>query len=446
MTPELDPAFSASLDEFLRIPSVSSGGADPAELARAAEWVCERVREAGGEAEQVPTPGNPLAVGRLEAKDPGAPTLLVYGHYDVQGGEPLELWDSPPFEPTVRDGKLYARGASDDKGNFLCLLHTACEMAKTGELPLNVRILSEGEEETGSNNVGDWIARDDGPADCALIYDSLMVDAETPAITIGSRGIVQLTVKVTTGKRDLHSGLYGGVVHNALHVLNSMLATVLPNQDGSLRDELRVGVIEPTAKEVESWASLPPGAGVIEESGSLVMHESSGDNYYRLTGSEPSFDLTGILGGVPDQIRTIIPATAQAKVSMRIAPGQDEEQMYEVLAGLLRDAAPAGAQVDIELHATAPPAMFDPDTPHMHAADKALEEAFGRRPVFMRIGGTLPIMAALADRGVPTVLTGVAMAEDAFHAPNESISLARLELGLAGAEALYRRLAEVPAT
>lgn len=445
MAPELDPKFTTSLDEFLRIPSVSSGGADPAELARAAEWVCDRVREAGGEAEQVPTPGNPLAVGRLEANDESAPTLLVYGHYDVQGGEPLELWDSPPFEPTVRDGKLYARGASDDKGNFLCLLHTACELARDGELPLNVRILAEGEEETGSNHVGEWIANDDGPADCALIYDSLMVDAETPAITIGSRGIVQMTVRVTTGRRDLHSGLYGGVVHNAIHVLSSMLTAVLPNADGTLRDELRAGVIEPTPQEVDSWSTLPPGARVIEESGSVVLHGSSGDNYYRLTGSEPSFDLTGISGGVPDQIRTIIPATAQAKVSMRIAPGQNEDEMYEVLAGLLRDAAPGGVDVEIELHATAPPAMFDPDIPHMHAAVQAIGEAFGRQPVLMRIGGTLPIMAALADRGVPTILTGVAMAEDAFHAPNESISLDRLGLGLAAARALYQRLALVRA-
>ena len=443
MATELDPRFSAALDEFLRIPSVSSGGADPAELARAAEWVCERVRDAGGEAEQVHTPGNPLALGILPARDRDAPTMLVYGHYDVQGGEPLELWESPPFEPVVRGGRLYARGTSDDKGNFLCLLHTACEMANAGELPLNVRILAEGEEETGSNHVADWLAQDDGPADCALIFDSLMVDDQTPAITIGSRGIVQMTVRVTTGKRDLHSGLYGGVVHNAIHVLNRMLAAVLPNEDGTLREELRAGVIQPTPPEVESWSELPPGAGVIEESGSLVLHGSSGDNYYRLTGSEPSFDLTGLTGGVPDQIRTIIPATAQAKVSMRIAPGQDELRMYEVLTDLLRDAAPAGAEVEVDLHATAPPAMFDPDTPYMRAAADALEEAFGKRPVFMRIGGTLPIMAALADRGVPTILTGVALAEDAFHAPNESISLERLSRGLDAARALYVALARV---
>jgi acetylornithine deacetylase/succinyl-diaminopimelate desuccinylase-like protein len=424
----------------LRIPSVSSGGADPQELRRAAEWVCQRVRDAGGDAEIVETPGNPLALGLLKSSAPDAPTLLVYGHYDVQGGEPLDLWDTPPFEPTVRDGKLYARGASDDKGNFMCLLYAACEMARAGELPLNVRILAEGEEETGSDNVGAWISKDDGPADAALIFDSLMVDPETPAITIGSRGVVQLTVEVTTGRRDLHSGLYGGTVHNAIHVLNHMLAAVLPGSDGRLRAELRAGVIEPTEQEIQSWDELPAGAGVIEDSGSLKLHGSSGEDYYRLTGTEPSLDLTGLSGGVPDQVRTIIPATAQAKVAMRVAPGQDATAMADVLSGLLRDAAPEGATVSVTLHATSPPAMFDPDTPIMGLAAEALEEAFGKRPVFMRIGGTLPIMAALSERKVPTVLTGVAMAEDAFHAPNESISLERLALGLRAARALYERL------
>jgi acetylornithine deacetylase/succinyl-diaminopimelate desuccinylase-like protein len=441
---ELDPAFFDRLDDLLRIPSVSSGGADPRELRRAAEWICDRLREADGEAEIVETPGNPLALGMLRASTKNAPTVLVYGHYDVQGGEPLDLWDSPPFEPEVRDGKLYARGASDDKGNFMCLLHTACEMARAGELPLNVRILAEGEEETGSDNVRTWLAQDDGAADCALIFDSLMVDRETPAITIASRGIVQLTVEVVTGKRDLHSGIYGGTVHNAIHVLNQTLATVLPNPDGRLRDELRVGVIEPTQHEIDSWNELPPGSRVIEESGSLPLHETSGENYYRLTGSEPSLDLTGISGGVPDQIRTIIPAKAQAKVAMRVAPGQDAEVLSEVLSGLLRDAAPDGAAVTVTMHAISPPALFDPDTPVMGVAAGALEEAFGKAPVFMRLGGTLPIMAALYERGVPTVLTGVAMAEDAFHAPNESISLDRLAVGLRAARSLYGKLATLP--
>jgi len=443
--PGLDPVFFDSLCDLLRIPSVSSGSGEPEDLRRAAMWVCSRVREAGGSADLVQTPGNPLAVGSIPASRPNAPTILVYGHYDVQGGEPLELWETPPFEPTIRDGKLYARGVSDDKGNFLCLLHTACEMARAGQLPLNVRIVAEGEEETGSDNVGDWLLGDDGPADAALVFDSLMVDSETPAITIGSRGIVQLTVEVVTGERDLHSGLYGGVVHNAIHALNSMLAAVLPRLDGTLRDELRAGVVEPTPQEVKSWETLPPGATVIAESGSLPLHGSSADQYYRMTGSEPSFDLTGISGGVPDQIRTIIPARAQAKVSMRVAPGQDVVALSDVLSQLLRDAAPAGATVNVSIHATSPPALFDPDTPVMNLAARALEEAFGKPPVFMRLGGTLPIMAALSQRGIPTVLTGVAMAEDAFHAPNESISIERLSLGLRAARSLYTHLATLEA-
>lgn len=439
----LDPTFFDALCDLLRIPSVSSGGTDPRELRRAAEWVNDRVRDAGGDAEIVETAGNPLALGMLPASRPNAPTVLVYGHYDVQGAEPLDLWESPPFEPTVRDGKLYARGACDDKGNLMCLLHVACEMARADELPVNVRVLAEGEEETGSDNVGKWIRRDEGPADCALVFDSMMVDRETPAITIGSRGIVQLTVAVRTGRRDLHSGLYGGVVHNAIHALNHMLAAVLPGPDGRLRDELRAGVIEPTPKEIGSWDELPPGSQVIEESGSIALDRTSAENYYRFTGSEPSFDLTGISGGAPDQIRTIIPATAQAKVSMRIAPGQDAEALAAVLTDLLTDAAPPNATVTVDLHASSAPALFDPDTPVMRTAAGALHQAFGKPPVFMRLGGTLPIMAALSDRGVPTVLTGVGLPEDAFHAPNESISLDRLELGLRAARSLFEGLASL---
>ena len=255
--------MSTLLDEvvdLVRIPSVSTGGGDPAALRRAATWLAERLDAAGGEPALVETGGNPLVVGELRSSRREAPTVLIYGHYDVQGPGPLELWDSDPFEPEVRDGRLYGRGTSDDKGNFLPLLRVACELARAGELPVNVRVLVEGEEEAGSLHVNDWILADERGADCAVIFDSLMADERTPAVTVSCRGTVIAAVEVATGSRDLHSGLYGGPALNAAHVLTRMLANVLPGEDGVLRDELRAGVAAPPAEELGAWESLTPGA------------------------------------------------------------------------------------------------------------------------------------------------------------------------------------------
>ncbi len=206
---------------WLQIPSVSTGGGDPAALERAASWAIERIRAAGGSGDLVRVgSGNPLAVGELRAADAAAPTVLIYGHYDVQGAGPPELWSSPAFAPEIRDGRLYARGAADDKGNFLPLLHVACAMARAGELPVHVRVLIEGEEEVGGESVATWVRDDSGPVDVAIVFDSGMPDPQTPAITVGLRGVVQLSLEVRTASHNLHSGLYGGSVLNALHVLH----------------------------------------------------------------------------------------------------------------------------------------------------------------------------------------------------------------------------------
>src|SRR3954466_3945915 len=207
------------LTDWLRIPSISTGDGDPADVRRAAEWVVERVRAAGGEGEVRDTDGNPLALGELPASSGAGevPTILIYGHYDVQSvGDPA-AWTTPPFEPTVRDGRLYARGASDDKGNFLPLLHAACEMARAGELPVNVRVLVEGEEEVGGDTALDWVRADERGADAAIVFDSDMADERTPAITVGLRGIVQADISVSVGERDLPSGIYGGGARRAPH-------------------------------------------------------------------------------------------------------------------------------------------------------------------------------------------------------------------------------------
>src|SRR5947208_1766740 len=246
-----DPLF-AELNEWLRIPSISTGEPDPDALRAAAQWAVDRVRAAGGQGDVVDTTGNPLAFGELRAARAGAPTVLIYGHYDVQSvGDPA-AWVSPPFEPTVRDGRVYARGASDDKGNFLPLLHVACEMARAGELPVNVRVLVEGEEEAGGESAIEWVRADSRGADAAIVFDSDMADEDTPAITVGLRGMVMADITVRTGERDLHSGIYGGSVLNAAHVLHAMLAEVVPGPDGRVRPELRAGIEQPAAKERES--------------------------------------------------------------------------------------------------------------------------------------------------------------------------------------------------
>jgi acetylornithine deacetylase/succinyl-diaminopimelate desuccinylase-like protein len=434
------PTLREELDDWLRIPSVSTGEGEPGELVRACEWVCERIEAAGGSAEAVSIDGShPMAVGELRASQAGAPTVLSYGHYDVQAPGPLELWDSPPFEPTERNGRLYARGAADDKGNFLPLLHVACELARSGELPVNVRFLVEGEEEVGSKAVLERLESGEDEADCAIVFDSLMVDEATPAITLGTRGMVAASIEVRTARRDLHSGIYGGAVLNAAHVLMGMLAAVAPDAEGRVRPELAVGVAPVSPEERASWERLPPGGPAIADVGGVEVTSGAGDEYYKRTGAATSVDVNMIEVGEP---RTIVPALARGHVSVRTAPGQDSDEIAAELERLLRAAAPPGAEVSIELEISAP-SLFDPSQPALQLAAGALERACGTPPALVRIGGSLPLLAVLADRGITSIVSGFALPDDAYHAPNESYRLESLRLGEATARELYRALAEL---
>ncbi len=435
------PDLLGELTDWLRIPSISTGGGDPADIARACDWVCERVRAAGGECEPVVVgDGNPIAVGDLRANRDGAPTVLIYGHYDVQSAGPLDAWESPPFEPSVRDGRIYARGACDDKGNFLPLLHVACELASAGELPVNVRVVVEGEEEAGSSAVNQWIRADERGADAAIVFDSDMADEHTPAITVGLRGMVQVEIEVTVGERDLHSGIYGGSVLNALHVLHAMLAEVMPGPDGRLRGELRAGIEDPARAELESWQRLRSGNEVLGEVGGRPVSHDAGADYYRRNGADASLDVNMVTGGEP---RTVVPATARAVVSLRLAPRQRADEMEETLLGLLRAPVPDGAEVTFATH-RADPSLFDVGDPVLQLAAAAIERATGTAPVFQRSGGSIPIVAELAAAGIPTIVGGYALADDAIHAPNESYRLESLRLGEASARELYAALAELP--
>ncbi|MBA2272292.1 MAG: M20/M25/M40 family metallo-hydrolase [Actinobacteria bacterium] len=432
------------LFDWLRIPSISTGGGDVRALARAAEWVCERVEDAGGEAGLAERAGgNPAVVGELHASTGNAPTVLIYGHYDVQGVDPVSAWKYPPFEPTIEDGRIYARGASDDKGNYLPLLHVACELARKNELPVNVRVVVEGEEEAGGETVKEWAERDERGADCAIVFDSDMVNDHMAALTATLRGVIALSLDVCTADKDLHSGSYGGSVLNATHVLHHMLAEVLPGADGRLRSELRAGIAPPSQSELEEWAKLPAGDDVIAESGGKPLDNRSGLDYYSDNGADASVDVNGILGGDPVNARTIVPATAHAKLSMRLAPGQSAPAMQRVLEELLCSAAPPGAEVSIKFAHAGEPASFDPESAPLRLGKLALEQATGMPVALQRAGGSIPILATFADRGIQTIVSGFALADDAVHAPNESYRVASLKLGEKAAYSLYSTLARL---
>jgi acetylornithine deacetylase/succinyl-diaminopimelate desuccinylase-like protein len=426
------------LVEWLRIPSVSAGARDEAALSAAAQWAAERVRAAGGSAALEPTPGGaPLVVGALDAVRGDAPTVLVYGHYDVQDvGDPAD-WTTPPFEPTVRDGRLFARGASDDKGNFLPLLHEACALARAGELPVNVRVLVEGGEETGDDSAVRWVTADERGADCALVFDSGMVDADTPALTVAARGAVFARLTVRTGRRALHSGIFGGAALNAFHALHAALAAVLPDANGRVPEPLRGGIEPPAPEELRTWSDLPDGSRVLDDAGAAPAGPAAGAEFYTRTTADASLDVHRIRGGEP---RTIVPEVAYADLSVRLAPGQRAREIAGALEALLRDALPAGAQLDLEID-LAEPAAFDPAAPALAAARRALERACGCEAALVRTGGSLPVLAAFAERGIPAIVSGFGLPEDEIHAPDESYSLRSLDLGRRAARALYAELA-----
>ena len=430
------------LIEWLRIPSISSGGGDPADLQRAAEWARDKIAAAGGEAEVLTTELNPLVVGELHASMPDAPTVMIYGHYDVQSADPIDAWDSPPFEPEVRNGRLYGRGTADDKGNFYPLLYVACELAERNELPVNVRVLVDGEEEVGGDSATKWILNDERGADCAVIFDSEMLDDKTPAICLGVRGIIAAKLHVKTARVNMHSGLYGGSVLNALHVVHGMLAQIMPGPDGLLRDELRKGVTPPAPEEIESWKQLPDPAALFEEAGGKPIHARSAETYYAQNWADASLDVAGIDGGDAHQLRTIVPAEAWAHFNVRLAPTQDFEEMNKLVEELLMSAVPEGAEVEYSAHGENG-AVFDANDPAVKLSAEAMAEACGKEPALIRSGGSIAALAGFAQKSIPAVLSGFTLTEDALHAPNESYRLESLDLGERSARAIYARLAQL---
>jgi acetylornithine deacetylase/succinyl-diaminopimelate desuccinylase-like protein len=441
----MDETWRSELSEFIAIPSVSADPSHRADVKRAGAWVCDFIRRIGGTAELTPFGERELALGEIPASSgaDAAPTVLVYGHFDVQPPAPLELWDSDPFELTIKDEWAYARGITDDKGQLYILLKAAQKLVEANALPVNLRFACDGEEEVGGNTIVDYLGVDDRGADAGVIFDGGMLRVDMPAFDLATRGLIAFDVDVRTGERDLHSGMYGGAALNAVHVLMRCFDAVLAGPTGVLPEPLREGIAAPTQDELESWSALPAGAEELASQGARALDANAAEQFYIRTFAEPSADVTGILGGKPGLRNTTLSVHAAGQVTIRLAPGQDLHTIGSTAEKLMRAAAPAGADVDVAWEG-APPGLMRPDSPAVQLGLEAFEQVLGVKPLLVRAGGTLPIVPALADKGIPTVLTGFGLPESNVHSPNEKFLVRYFEAGVDTAAALFTRYRELP--
>jgi acetylornithine deacetylase/succinyl-diaminopimelate desuccinylase-like protein len=445
---EHEQQFLDDLKAWLRIPSISTLPEHAGDMLRAAQYATDQMTHIGlANVAVLQTQGHPLVYGEwLNAS--GKPTLLIYGHYDVQPVDPVELWKTPPFEPSMRDGNIYARGAADDKGQVM-LVFKALEalIAVHGALPINVKVLLEGEEEAGGESIADYVKTypERLGCDAAFICDTHMPAKNIPALIYGLRGILYTEVEVQGAKRDLHSGTYGGIAPNPLHALAIMISR-LKDADGhihipGLYDKLR----EPTATEKEFWQNDPLhiNEALLEEMG---VTQFSGEVEYpplERIWARPTLEVHGIVGGfVAEGAKTVIPAIAKAKISLRLPPEVKSAEVYPLFERAVKEVAPAGVSVTVRNLHGGEGVLVSPDTPPMKAAAAALEEVYGERPVFLREGGSIPI-AALFDEvlRVPVVLMGFGLPDDNIHAPNEKYSLDQFYKGIRTVAGFLQKMA-----
>jgi acetylornithine deacetylase/succinyl-diaminopimelate desuccinylase-like protein len=425
----------AELAEFLAIPSISTLPEHAGDCRRAAQWVADHLRHLGCQATLLEGDGHPIVWGESPAV-PGAPTLLIYGHYDVQPTDPIDEWVSAPFEPTLRNGQLFARGAVDDKGQVYCLLK-AYEAARdaNGIPPLNVRFLIEGEEECGGHVLGELLAREPerARADVILVCDMAYYAKGWPAVFTALRGICYAELEVRTAQRDLHSGHYGGVAPNAIETLCRMLME-LKGRDGRIAmPDLYARVDPPSRAELHGWQSLPfdEESFLRDEITGTALTGLASYSVFERTWALPTFEIHGIRGGfVGDGAKTVIPAVATAKLSMRLVPGLS----YEFARDQLRDAcgrvAPDYAAWDLRFVHGADPVQVDVTHPAFRLLDRAFEEVVGRATVAIRAGGSIPVVTDLARSGAPVLLTGIGLPDDGLHSPNEKVDVQQLWDGI----------------
>jgi acetylornithine deacetylase/succinyl-diaminopimelate desuccinylase-like protein len=416
------------LCELLRIPSVSTDPERKGDVKRCAEAVAARLQRAGIQSEIVPTAGHPVVYGEwLQAA--GKPTVLVYGHYDVQPPDPLELWTSPPFEPTVREGQLYARGSADDKGQFF--IHVAAAEAHlqtSGRLPVNLKFVLEGEEEVGSPNLEPFVQqnRDKLAADVVMISDTPFFARGMPTICTGLRGLAYLELRMSAANRDLHSGTYGGAVRNPAEELARLIARLKDDQGRILIPGFYDQVRQLSAREREEYARLPfDEAAYAADLGVEALHGEAGYSTLERVSARPTLEVNGLLSGWTGAgSKTVLPNKAMAKVSMRLVADQDPEKIAQLFTRHLESLVPRGARLEVlNLHGGRP-FLADINHPAVQATARALERAFGQRPVFSREGGTIPIAASFKQHlGLTSVFMGIGVPDENLHAPNEHLDL-----------------------
>lgn len=440
--------FLDELFELLRFPSVSADPKYAADVRNTAEFVAQKLRDAGAENVEVcPTAGHPIVYGE-KIVDPSKPTVLVYGHYDVQPADPLELWETPPFEPTVRDGKIYARGACDDKGQFYMHVKAFELMSQQGELPTNIKFMIEGEEEVGSDNLGVFVKENKErlKADVVLISDTAMISLEDPSIETGLRGLSYLEVEVVGPNRDLHSGVYGGAVANPITILSKMIASLhdennhitIPgfyDQVAVLTDAERKALNQAPYNEEEYKKDL----------GVKALWGEEGYTTIERTGIRPTLEVNGIWGGyIGEGAKTVLPSKANAKISMRLVPNQISDEITKLFSDHFNKIAPDHVKVTVKPHHGGEPVVTPTDSVAYQAAEKAIETAFNKKPIPTRGGGSIPIVALFEEElGLKTVLLGFGLDSDNLHSPNEKYDIANYLKGIETIPLFHKYFAEL---
>jgi len=440
--------FEEDLCQFLRIPSVSADPARSGDMARAAGWVRDQLAELGFAARVIPTSGAPLVY--AESPDvPGTPTALVYGHYDVQPAEPLDRWVSPPFEPQVRDGNLHARGATDDKGQMLTHIKGAEAWVRTcGRLPLKLKFLVEGEEETGSSALHAFLKKESRllACDAVVVSDGGQFAPGQPAICYGLRGIAYFELRLTGPNRDLHSGSFGGTVTNPANALARILSGLIDPLGRIQLPGFYDDVVGLSDRERRQMAELPfDESQYARQIGVDALSGEAGYTPLERRWARPTCDVNGLWSGYQGQgAKTVLPATAGAKFSFRLVPNQNPAKVAVQLRALLERLCPPGIKMELDEHHGSPGVLVSLESPYVEAAARAIEHAFGRPPVFTREGGSIPIVADFREAlGVDTLLLGWGQDDDNTHSPNEKFSLADFHRGIRASARLWGELAGI---
>jgi len=436
--------FIDELKQWMRFPSVSAQSRHDADTRACAEWLRDHLKGLGFEASLVDIGGRPIIRASLKGKSPKR--VLIYGHYDVQPEDPLDQWQTPPFEPTIRDGILYGRGATDDKGQVFTHVKAVETLLKTeGQLPCGVIFLLEGEEESGGDALPRYVeqAKDELKPDVIVISDSSMYDEHTPAITYGLRGIVSFEFTVRGPSTDVHSGDYGGAIANPAMVLAQMLAACV-SRDGKVLVPHFYDDVAPLQKwESDTFRKLAfNDEGLMKEVGVPRLHGEAGFSTLERLWARPTFEVNGIFGGYQgERSKTIIPAFATAKVTSRLVPHQDPNRIRDLIFEHIRAICPDTVRLEMSGFMASPPVLFDVKNPYFRAAQEALRAGFGHEAAFIRAGGSIPVVSTFIEQlGCPVILMGFGLNSDRLHAPNEHFSLDSFVRGIKSAASLLHKI------